>query len=467
MVMSEPGAADELRGLVWGVRRFLRERDQKRRGLGPVEPTLQKAATFLARAGISVRIAGSTHVAGMRLAPALLHNENPIAGFDGKGQHMFVIADLARASPFRTVPNHPGQLCRALVRRHFLLQAVTAARRNLPDDGADIGVDASGRITVSRRDRVVCVIDGVEAEVSGEPVIRGNFLADGRHWERLAEARRRRAQRIVDSRPPTKPRAKRATRPETTAQATPTVSAALEPPPVHIIREPPAGLSSLLVDEVIESSRKIRTERQTAYHFTAHLHLSARERISFHPVEPTPRLRAPFAYRTDAGEVHGEIRLRGGRDPLPVAIEGDVPDQRVAARVWLLALLGFAALTCPAPIESRHAPRRSPQAARGQHRVGPASRPGRARQWSAQLRIRGERGQALPHLVVAHRRELTGGRTASPQAIHAARGVGILLADDETWVRGHSRGAAAVADAHFDWRMPNAHDRLLSRPPGA
>lgn len=204
-----------------------------------------------------------------------------------------------------------------------------------------------------------------------------------------------------------------------------------------------------------------RTERQTACHFTAHLHLG-KESIAFKPIRPAPHLTVPFEYRNGDRGVAGLIRLRSAADPMTVVLQLANPADPLVPTVWALALIGFTSLTCPELSQPSRGPGRRTARSDGDHkRAGNPVRPASTKRWSDDLTLRGARDGAMPHLVVAHRRRLNDGQTASTKAVTLARSIGIELASGETWVRSHSRGADDLSDAHFDWHPPTDIAELM------
>jgi hypothetical protein len=230
-----------------------------------------------------------------------------------------------------------------------------------------------------------------------------------------------------------------------------------------MLSEPPDGLLEPALLSVLEASRRIRMERMSAYHFSSQLRLSSHEEIRFEPIVQWPRLSVPFAYNAKNREpANGYIRLIGSKDPLWVHLTLESDHGYSVARIWALALLGFAALTCP--------PNLTPSGQRAIHtrrglaygRTAASSRPLRSqRYWSSELKIKLQRGEAMPHLVCAHRRVLQDGHEASDEAILAARQVGITLTPAETWVRGHTRGGTNLTNLAFTWACPET--RYLPR----
>jgi hypothetical protein len=58
--------------------------------------------------------------------------------------------------------------------------------------------------------------------------------------------------------------------------------------------------------------------------------------------------------------------------------------------------------------------------------------------------------------VAGHRRRLDGDHQPSAEARARARQVGIALAQNETWVRPHTRGVPDGLEMRFRWSAPEA-----------
>jgi hypothetical protein len=193
--------------------------------------------------------------------------------------------------------------------------------------------------------------------------------------------------------------------------------------------------------------------------------------VRFHPLSAPPApLEAPLEVVHGDKRLVGGLRLRTPQDPLALVVHA-VTDEQFLAIAWPLALIAFAELTCK---PRRAAPRftSGEQAVQGPRHDGARRSGARSTQERTQLRQYGRPGLAaglelsaalrpnaptaryLASYVAGHRRQLRPGHRHSTSAQQHAKAVGILLADDETWVRPHARGVPRDAELRFDWHAP-------------
>jgi hypothetical protein len=170
----------------------------------------------------------------------------------------------------------------------------------------------------------------------------------------------------------------------------------------------------------------------------------------------------PFRYCADARFLQGALRLKTPAGPLALLITDRCDDEAVVGQGWILALHGYADLTCVPVIERAASAERTNRSTDGsRHRVSDSSRTVTS---ASRPRLGG--GWALPSAlepvpatrallatyVVGHRRRLSHGRRPSAEAREHAKPIGITLAANETWVKPHARGIPHDAELVFDWR---------------
>jgi hypothetical protein len=289
--------------------------------------------------------------------------------------------------------------------------------------------------------RELAVIRATHAVGPGREMIPGNFLIAGEHWDQVRQALHG---------------VKTGTLAQLAASDAGTVTS---PRRFDIL---PDSISPELREACIEASRRIRLERRTAFGRRVILEGGHCELM----VEPIGKrknkLHVPFFFSADrdgeGAQVQGELDLVG-TDPLPVLITSGMNDS-AAYTAWACMLLGFAELTCnsPEPVvrDSRTGhPRSLPPDHRrsGHHRTGGDSMR-TERPWSESLEPAGPWYTAGGTYVAAHISRLPFGREHSPEAAQLALQAGILLEQQETWVRDYIRGVPKDAEIRFRWRAP-------------
>ena len=219
--------------------------------------------------------------------------------------------------------------------------------------------------------------------------------------------------------------------------------------------ELPSWVDRSLSSACINASRRIRHERQVSYDRPIILQYETRELRLFPVIRAGTRLLIPFSLRDDT-MVSGKLELeRGGPDPLPVVLGGDVSEEN-AVTAWISALLGFADATC---FDIEHTDSRllrrtgiSPVVRqRDSLRSIPSTK---RRMWPSHMQPSEQLAQYSASFVTGHRRRLAEGYTASDEARDQARQVGIDLRPSETWVRPHSRGVPDDVELRFRWNPP-------------
>ncbi len=284
--------------------------------------------------------------------------------------------------------------------------------------------------------RAVALINATRAVVGDDAApILGNFLAPrGEHWDEL---RRRLWQRSVS----------------------------------EVLTELPASASETERARAVAASLQIRKERSREF---GHTVILRRGEISvrFEPIPEHGIVQVPFEFRDGGEYLSGALRLKAPQDPLALFVFDRSSAQDVIGRAWLLALLGYAELTC-APVEaSDKRPGRGPgddAQRRGSKASGGSPRPprmpqprGTARGGSASVPLprslvpTAESRRYLTSYVAGHKRHLGAGRRPSPDARTRAEHLGISLGPNETWVRPHARGVPDDAALVFDWKTAPA-----------
>jgi hypothetical protein len=166
-------------------------------------------------------------------------------------------------------------------------------------------------------------------------------------------------------------------------------------------------------------------------------------RLRFDPVTSDGgRIEVPFTFvssRDDAEPVHAALRLQTPRHPLAIAFHEGIGDRQLA-RAWVVALAGFAQLTCVG-LSNDAVVSRGDRSISAPHFIADrASAPrqprgvGRRSVFSAALRPIGATAQIASSYVAGHRRRLRPGQRCSDEAKAAARAVGIELQGTETRV---------------------------------
>ena len=304
---------------------------------------------------------------------------------------------------------------------------------------------------VFRGEELLCEIHATYGKVPGKDRIEGNFLADGAHWRQLGQAiegRRRQLRSGLDA---------------LLALIGERILPGLD---LIVIRVPPSTLTPELIARTLEASGDVRLHRQLALDRPAAIRVFP-ARIRLLPVVPIAGVFAcRFAASVDGVEVDGAIVIDGDLDPLPVVIDARCAE--TTEWVWPLALLGFAALTCPVRVMRREGgqsvashPRTPPQGRFATERRLPSAKS----LFSESLSLMGDHPHAS-HFVAGHRRRLDVGRQASDAAIDLALAYGIKLHSHETWVRPHARGIGATEELEFDWAAPSELGAVLNRRQG-
>ena len=287
----------------------------------------------------------------------------------------------------------------------------------------------------------IAVISATRATFEVHRSVHGNFLLDGEHWATV----RARLPQPIAKRPPSPARS--------------------EPPPSRrVLTELPACASETQRAAALAASVRIRHERTLDFGQTVVLRLPDRS-VRFSPIsEHAQAVEVRFEYDHGGETLSGALRLRSSRDPLALALTGDLPAEQLVAAAWVTALLGYAELTCvpqaerpdngePAPGDRRQQ-RSPPPAARtvAVHALDPARRRAGPK-LSASLEPTGDTQTMLASFVVGHRRLLPAGQQPSADARRRAQAIGVALAERETWVRPHARGMPTDSELVFAWRM--------------
>lgn len=302
---------------------------------------------------------------------------------------------------------------------------------------------------IMRGDVLEAIIHPGHAYFPDRPSIHANFLTSGPHWRQVAKV-------IADAE--AEIAAEQERKGAAAAAAAAKEAERKRAPALRCIDHLPDGLAPELIDACLDASRRIRVERQVAYDRPVVLTCDFGQ-LTLLPITGTEtRLHMPFSLTKGTGTLEGELVL-GDRDPLPLLIGNDVPDDD-ATRAWTCALLGFADATCielppvePTPRRRSGKPHRRPPASMS-HRSPPTRTVPRRRQWSGHLEPTGHWIHCSGSFVTGHRRHLHDGQTATPEARNRARQVGIILHPHETWVRPYTRGIPEGTEVRFLWHAP-------------
>lgn len=292
-----------------------------------------------------------------------------------------------------------------------------------------------------------------------DPII-ANFLNSGPHWQQLANVIHDAEAEIVSGWEQSQ--RSRTNRPEIAVEVHaqgPRTQAGRR------IDQLPESLSADLAAACIDASQRIRLHRQLAYERPVILEFRLGELTLLPITGMVGRLEIPFRFRKGQSIIAGHLLL-SDHDPLPLLISENVPEDD-AISVWACALLGFAEATCVEVAYLQSGPRDSPTAqAKAPSHASPHGEPQHAlpqtRQawWPTRLEPVGPWQFHHGGLVAGHRRHLSEGMSASPEARNRARQIGINLGPQETWVRPHARGIPAGTEIRFRWHPPTAIDSL-------
>lgn len=289
------------------------------------------------------------------------------------------------------------------------------------------------------------------------PTVRANFLLPGPHWRRLKRAiEKHEVERQSVAEVPVRHRTRRGVLPRVRV-------------PLRILDVVPEEAPRATVNFLIESSRRLRLERQMVYGSPVVLE-AAFGVITFEPIDgPPSSLVVPFRLVCPGGEVDGGIALSDESDPLRVELYRDELNDDMF--VWSTALSGYADLTTWDLVSAARAGRRRGGGAGSGSRPGTGTRPvsGTAARrrlprgarphrdvWPDHLVPLGNTLLGLESVVAGHRRLLAPGWSPSAEAIERAARVGIRLAPEETWVRPHQRGGASAHELRFAWKRRRA-----------
>jgi hypothetical protein len=222
-----------------------------------------------------------------------------------------------------------------LVLAHCAERFVDALTRNGPIIGENIKAffdrERHG-FELRQGEEELALVTATMARVYGGDSIGGNFLCDGAHWQKLADAvRRAEERRAFDA------ANEGASRPMADDASQRWV----------LLNGPPAAVQGELLAACLEASADIRLRRSIAYSQTVVLSLADAE-LRVRPIarSRSGALTVPFEFRAAGRDsVGGAIVLGGSRDPLPFRVAADAP-AHLLAHAWATALLGFAAATC-------------------------------------------------------------------------------------------------------------------------
>jgi hypothetical protein len=305
---------------------------------------------------------------------------------------------------------------------------------------------------VMRHDTRLGLIRATRAYVPGHDAIVANFLSAGPHWQTVADF-------IHDAEPglTAKHDRERAAGAASGASGSGGSRSAAQPG-VRYIRRLPDYVPAELRAACIESSRRLRLERQLAYDRPVVLICSIGE-LTLLPVITNDRgFSLPFQFAFGPGTIKAQLVLADS-DPLPLQIGEDVALED-AVTGWTNALIGFADVTCiqldssaTRALPGRRPPASSPASVPAPRRTGRTTQGGHP--WPSHLVPVGRWASYSGSLVAGHRRRLTAGRTASEEARQRARQFAITLRPDETWVRPHARGIPDALEMRFRWHRPD------------
>lgn len=317
-------------------------------------------------------------------------------------------------------------------RRHPALRAAADRYLDVRDLGIHVEDGNEGIVFIrGHRNIVAYLFDRTAVTRDGRRRIRGNFLVDGPHWEDLHELMRD-LHPARDVRLPLRQR-------------------------MRLLTSMPAPMAADVATAASHASARIRTSRTRAFGCPVVL-MGGDFEIRFEPVH-TRSLVVPFRFQsTDTKAVEGAIRLRPAVDPLTILVDETVEDPLIA-RAWVIALLGFAELTCVETIDeepSRLASVRRPSPGSPQpqppRRVLPRAHKIRL---SAALTPTARHVECLPSHVPGHRRRLLSGQKCGVEARAAAHAIGIELDANETWVQPYARGVPDDIVLRFGWHTPH------------
>lgn len=184
------------------------------------------------------------------------------------------------------------------------------------------------------------------------------------------------------------------------------------------------------------ASQRIRLERTHGFEVPVRLTAESCE-VTFWPVRNTARgLVAPFAVDFAGRTINGQLSLLRGGDVLPILVSLGVTDDDLRT-AWLIALDGFAEITCPDTGKGATSDRSISSS------LNPANE---------------ETRRLLDSHVVGHRRRLPPGQHHGAEVPQRAAVFGIDLAPGETWVRPHARGLPDDTTLKFMWKPSVAID---------
>jgi hypothetical protein len=306
------------------------------------------------------------------------------------------------------------------------------------------------RFSIARGDEQLALIHPTRAYISEgrnihAHVIHANFLLPGSHWKQVADG--------LHHAEPEGRKAKTTVR--TAATETRTEPQRASAP--RRIKRLPADLAPELIAACRDASRRIRLERRVAYPRPVVLEHDLGQ-LTLLPITGTEtRLLLPFRINNGTRTVEGDLELIN-RDSLPLLIGRDVA-HRDAIAAWTCALIGFADATCSDPQPARPAARREPARLQGPPSTQSRRRPPTPAltsksQWPGHLQPVGRWVLYSNSIVAGHRRRLSNGRQARDSAHEEARRFGIILRQDETWVRAHVRGVPDDIEMRFRWHPP-------------
>ena len=271
------------------------------------------------------------------------------------------------------------------------------------------------------------VIAASRALVDGQPEpILGNFLTAGEHWSELKRALRHKVLRMI-------------------------------------LVELPRRLSAHEVAQALDDSDQLRHVRTVEFgHAVTLQHPDAS--LRFEPIILNgSAVEVPFQYTAGPAFLMGALRLKTPTGPLALAIADRSQDEAVIGRGWVLALRGYAELTCVPVTEPPVRPDRAPRGSEASARRGgsaitktaPRATPvaiGRGWTLSSALEPAISTRKLLATYVVGHRRRLPSGQQPSAEAREHVKRIGITLGSHETWVKPHARGVPKGVELVFTWR---------------
>jgi hypothetical protein len=311
--------------------------------------------------------------------------------------------------------------------------------------------------SIMRDDAQLAIIHPTRAYISDgkvvhAKVVHANFLIPGPHWQQVADALRRAVPELAGWKH--EQEAKAATR----AAAAVAKAEQRRATARRQIDQLPHNLGPERIAACLDASRRIRLERHLAYPRPIVLEYGGGE-LTILPIAATvTRLLVPFRLRTGTETLDGDLVI-SERDPLPLLIGENVAYED-AITAWTYALLGFADATCvelgptePPARRELEKPQQHPPFAATHHPPSVPTLPRRSR-WPRHLEPVGRWVRYSDSIVIAHRRRLPDGWTASDEAHNRAREVGIILRPGETWVQAHFRGVPDGIEVRFRWHAP-------------